>query len=153
MNKTKMIALALSIVMAMGLLIACQNAEADKEPEKEPIVPEVAEKLELCRQDLRTAYTELDSQYELYRDAGQLEEWKSFSSDWLVATKNIRHDISEEDIDKQVTGKINVLENIKEIMFDIWEGYNEDMNGRAMDSTKMGQDKKVLETLLDKLEY
>ena len=143
--------LILIMIALMILFTACQTVESEKEPET--IAPEVAVSLEQYMQGLSSAYDELNKNYDTYKSGGNLEEWKSFSSEWLVAIQNTKHEIEEDRIDKAVRGKLNVLENVKESMVAVWQGYNEIMNERPFENSKIEKDKKVVETLLKKLTF
>lgn len=152
MKKVKWLLLAVCFMVVLGALSACQNGDTKKAGDLQ-ISDVVAEKMGMTKNDLDVAYRILNEKHEEYRNSGDLDAWKGFSSDWLVQTKNIRHEIFDDEMDNGVKGQMNILENIREILIDIWKGYNEEMNERTFDSKKMDKDKQILETLLEKFEY
>ena len=151
MNKLKWLIFIVCFLFILGMLVACQSAEAEGSRSTN-ISVDVAEKLSNAKINFNSAYQKLKEKHSEYKNSDDLDEWKSFSSEWLVETKNIRHGITEDKIDKTVKGKINVLENIREILFDIWNAYNEDINERPFDSEKLENDRRILEILIEKFE-
>ena len=143
MNKRWFYVIVLVLVMAAVWLF--QNGTESQATDEMLI-----ESLAAYETTLVDSYTDLNLRFEEFKESGDYEAWKAYSSEWLVGISNSKSPYLEQESAEKHAQRIQELDAGRKLLYDVWSDYNKDLKGTRYNANELERTKERLDLIFEK---